>query len=469
MASRRAYLHTKLPKLFARRAADPEDMRRRAFILEVLLISVITLLAIAVASSVLTSLTASSESRANNALSFLVLGALLVGFCTLYAASRKGYVRIASPVFVSVIAGLSLYLALRWGADLPAAMLFYALSIVTAGILVGSRFSLLVTGAICGAILAIQYAHEEGYILANGYWRTEQLTLYDAVVIAVMLGVVAVVSWLSTREIEKSLARARLSEALLKEERDQLEVRVRERTEELRQAELERMSQAYRFVEFGRLASGIFHDLMNPLTALSLNIEGIERAAGKSPQLTAMSEDIARARSATAHMQGLMESMRRHLAREGREERFSLSKTLEEAVLVLRTYGRQRNVSIHASLSCDREVTGDPVAFLQVLTNLLTNAIESHAGEGGEVHISLTDDGDRVLLSVRDTGSGILPEHVEQVFEPFFSTKADHEGLGIGLPLAKRIIEKEFDGTISVASVPGSGTTFTVYLPIREP
>lgn len=466
---RRINFHTKLSRLFAHRPAEPEDSARRAFIVRVLLLALITLLAIAMVSSVLTSLSASVESRENNALSLVIIGIVLFGFVGLYALLRIGYVRTVSLVLVSSLLLFSLYLAFRWGVDLPAAMLLYALCIVISGIVVGSRFSLAVTAVLASAIYVIQQVQESGYVLANNYWRTEQLTGYDTIVIGVMLAVVATVSWLSTREIEKSLLRARESEAMLKLERDLLEDRVRERTQELRQAELERMSQAYRFVEFGRLASGIFHDLANPLTALALTIEGIERGAGSSPQVATMAGDIARARSATMHMQSLMDAMRRHLAREGVVEQFSLGEVLAEARVVLDTYARQRSVRLTCVCEEDLSLLGDPVSCMQVLTNLVTNAIESYEGEKGEVTVSCTKGGDGVYLRVSDRGVGITPDELTHIFEPFFSTKTAHTGLGVGLPLARRIVEKDFGGRITVASSLEDGTTFTVYFPQREP
>jgi len=73
-----------------------------------------------------------------------------------------------------------------------------------------------------------------------------------------------------------------------------------------------------------------------------------------------------------------------------------------------------------------------------------------------------------VYVRVRDEGSGIAPENLPLIFEPFFTTSAS-KGIGIGLSLAKRIVEKGFGGTLSVDSEVGKGSTFTVYLPIREP
>jgi two-component system C4-dicarboxylate transport sensor histidine kinase DctB len=286
---------------------------------------------------------------------------------------------------------------------------------------------------------------------------------------AVIFLIIATVSWLSNREIEKSLARARKSEAELKEERDMLEVRVIERTAALRKVEAEKIEQAYRFVEFGRLAGGIFHDLMNPLTALSLNIENI--ADKHTGQIGSLAEDVARAKQATVHMQKLMDSMRKHLSREGTREHFSLNGAIDDLVRVLMTYARSRQVSLSFEGTAEIGYHGDAVHFSQVMTNLVSNAIESYPQDSHEsaqersVEVRLSRNGENAKIEVIDRGSGIAEADLIKIFEPFFTTKAKSHGLGIGLSLTKRIIENEFKGSLSVKSKKGEGSTFVLQFP----
>ena len=89
------------------------------------------------------------------------------------------------------------------------------------------------------------------------------------------MGILATVAWLSNTEIEKALHRALGSERDLAKERDSLEIKVAERTQELQQAQTEQLIQQYRFIAFGRIAAGLFHDLASPLTSVSLNLENI--------------------------------------------------------------------------------------------------------------------------------------------------------------------------------------------------
>lgn len=453
--------------------AVSEDTQRQEFILQVLLLGSLSLFGIAIMMSFV-ALASRPESYGNNALSIGVL-AIAVACCIgLFVLSRRGHSRLASYAVLAIFFVLIGYIGFRWGIDVPAQLVFYPLLIVMAGILISTRFAFVTTGLIALTITMTGYLQMTGRIPVNQYWKGELWTGTDVIMIIVIYAVIATVSWLSNREIEKSLIRARRSEAALKEERDNLEIRVTERTEELRKAELERMSQAYKFVEFGRLAGSIFHDLASPLTALSLNLDSIAQGAGDQTKLARIAGDIDRAKSATAHMQKLMGSMRKHLAREGECERFSLHGALTEAVHVLSSYARGRNVSLRYLGGAEARLYGDPVAFMQIVTNIVSNAIESFPARSGSrtnrlVTITVQNEEDGALLTIKDTGSGMSPETLERVFEPFFSTKAETGGLGIGLSLAKRVLEKDFDGTFEATSALGEGTAFALYFPQREP
>lgn len=139
------------------------------------------------------------------------------------------------------------------------------------------------------------------------------------------------------------------------------------------------------------------------------------------------------------------------------------------------------NVQINFSSTKPSNLYGDPIKFGQIVTNLLANAIE--ASENSEpqnsdpenktktVEIILRSNKQAIILTVADQGLGIAPENINKIFEPFFSTKKEAgRGLGLGLASTKNIIEKNFDGTITVSSTPEQGSLFTVTLPFnRQP
>ncbi|MGB5985613.1 MAG: ATP-binding protein, partial [Desulfobacterales bacterium] len=98
-----------------------------------------------------------------------------------------------------------------------------------------------------------------------------------------------------------------------------------------------------------------------------------------------------------------------------------------------------------------------------VLINLLSNAIQATA-PNGRVTVALKPAADGVLITVSDTGSGIAPEHLDKIFEPFFSTKPQGEGTGLGLFVTREIVEK-MGGSVRVDSRLGHGSRFVVQIP----
>lgn len=459
---------------FFRRIVAPkstnEDAARREFILNVLLVSIISLFSLGFVVNLIEELLGKT-----NPLSLLILFLIIAFFSGLYALSRWRYITFSALLFVATLFSFAGFMAYQWGIEVQSALLLFVLIIVMAGILINTRFAFVTTLASAALLFTLFYLRSGGVVHPDLSWRAGTTEVADVVVISIILFIIATVSWLSNREIERSLKRARKSEAELKDERDMLEMRVAERTRELRQVEMEKMAQSYRFIEFGRLASGLFHDLMNPLAALSLNIESIADSQGKANQgkLSSLSDDVDRAKRATAHMQKLMDSMRKHLSREGTREKFSLKQSLEEIVHVLTPYARERTVSLVVNAPKEIETYGDSIAFTQIMTNLLSNAVDSYVSvkreDKREVHITLAQEDASAVITVQDFGSGIAKEVADQIFEPFFTTKQPGKGLGIGLPLTKRVIEKEFEGTITVTSTVGTGSTFTIQFPIREP
>lgn len=236
------------------------------------------------------------------------------------------------------------------------------------------------------------------------------------------------------------------------------------------------ISQLYRLAELGRLSSGIFHDLINPLTAVSLNLEQIKKESGAR---SAPEEDISRARAyldqallAAHRMEGLMTGVKKQIQKEGGVIAFNPGIEIREIIQILAYKARRANVRIEFTETKNLVFTGDALKFGQIIINLLTNAIDASENRRQEqlVAISLKKKNDKIIITTKDKGIGIIPENINKIFEPYFSTKKkNNQGLGIGLALTKDIIEKTFGGTIKVASQLGIGTSFIVLLPLGNP
>src|SRR5262249_53296950 len=112
-------------------------------------------------------------------------------------------------------------------------------------------------------------------------------------------------------------------------------------------------------------------------------------------------------------------------------------------------------------------VLGNAGQLQQVFTNMIINAYQAMSTRGGRLVIETRAHAEMIEASFADTGCGIAPEHIKRVFEPFYTTKAEQEGTGLGLSVSYGIIA-DHGGEIHVESEPGRGTTFTVAIPAGD-
>ena len=147
--------------------------------------------------------------------------------------------------------------------------------------------------------------------------------------------------------------------------------------------------------------------------------------------------------------------------------RFDFSKTVADCVELVQPLADERGVKIFTELS-PLEITGDSERLAQVVTNLLTNAIQYNKPDG-EVRVKLASQGGLAVLTVSDTGPGIPAEDLPRVFERFYRGDKSRTGgnAGLGLAISKAIVEAH-GGTIEVSSKENAGTTFTVRLPLLK-
>jgi len=437
-----------------------EDLARKEFILNVLLLPVILMLGVASINNTIRFFGSVFIYR-NNTLSIWIVYLLLLFFVFLYFLSRKGFLRLASYMFLAPLFLLAAYMGYIWGVELTSEILLYVLVIIMSGILISTRFAFIATGAILATVAITGYLQMAGFVIANRYWRTDTFHITDIIMVSVIFAIIATVSWLSNREIERSLIRARKSEAELQKERDLLEVKVEERTKELKKLEGEKIMHLYRFAEFGRLSAGLFHDLINPLNAVSLSIE----------RLKGDDESVNKAIKAAKKMEDLVVAVRKQISRQDNKNLFSLNKEIQDVIDVLSYKARKNNVDVRFLYENDINFLGNAIRFNQAVLNLIVNAIDSYMPEKLDnreraVEVLLKDSENEIILSVKDAGAGISRENLQKIFEPFFTTK-DY-GVGIGLSMAKQIAERDFFGKLIVESnteAGQSGSTFTIAIP----
>jgi two-component system sensor kinase FixL len=257
--------------------------------------------------------------------------------------------------------------------------------------------------------------------------------------------------------------------------RDELEDRVRQRTRELELAGdrhrvlVEQFSHVARTTTTGEMASGLAHELKQPLGAIANYAEGcLVELGSPRPAIDEVRTSLEKLLASTLRAGQIIERIRKFVTRhELRREPFEPNRVVSEVEEILRDEAEQRGIAVMLELAPDLpRVTGDSVQIQQVLVNLVRNAFDAvvaakplepsvliqtrRAGSGG------------VDFSVTDNGEGIAPEFLEKVFDAYFSTRAG--GLGMGLAISRTIVEAH-QGRITVSSQPGVTTTFRFTLP----
>lgn len=226
-----------------------------------------------------------------------------------------------------------------------------------------------------------------------------------------------------------------------------------------------RLREAEHLSRVGQLASGIAHEIRNPLNYISLAIDHLKSEMKDStPEKLAEIEKIADTIKEEVRKANYMVLNFMNYGRPLKLRRTDVSfrNLVERALTVLNDKLKEQKVTIAIDIPADLPpLYCDQELMRNCLFNFITNGAQSMP-EGGELTISAAFADGVFRLSFRDHGTGIAPEDMEKIFQPYFTTK--EAGIGLGLAITERII-KEHGGEILVESTPGEGTIFTVIMP----
>jgi signal transduction histidine kinase len=228
-----------------------------------------------------------------------------------------------------------------------------------------------------------------------------------------------------------------------------------------------------RLQSMNAFTSGLAHEIKNPLNAMALTSQYLKqlmehrRAQAGTPlceaheevekNLGVFREEMERVKTILADFLNFARPVKIV------KEKILLKEILQHSVNVFQQELTGKSIALDLHVGDDFSLIADKMRLQQVFVNLIKNAMEAADGKGGRITVSAVRKRGMAEISFRDNGKGMTPEQMVHLFEPYFTTKAG--GQGLGLPICKNIVESH-GGNIQAASAPGEGATFTISLPI---
>jgi two-component system, NtrC family, sensor kinase len=247
------------------------------------------------------------------------------------------------------------------------------------------------------------------------------------------------------------------------------------RMERQKAASDEMMMQSSKMAALGKMAAGIAHEINNPLAVINekagwlkdlLGMEDVKDSKNWqdfAETVGKIEQHVVRAKTVTHRLLGFARRM------EPVTERVNLNSVLDETIEFLKNEARYRNIEIQSNYAPDLPLTtSDSTQLQQVFLNIMNNAIDAIGKEGRIlIYTRYISQNHELGVEISDNGPGMPKEVLAKVFDPFFTTKEVGKGTGLGLSISYSIMEK-LGGRIMVASEAGQGTTFNIYLPVKQ-
>ncbi len=221
------------------------------------------------------------------------------------------------------------------------------------------------------------------------------------------------------------------------------------------------LAMAEKLSGLGTLAAGIAHELNNPLVSIMGFTEAIigEKDQGKIQKYAGKVFDRSK------HMASIILNMSGYTRSAGlvEEKEVDLNERIDAAIEIAILASYNNDIKVDKNFSELPPIKAKPEEIQQIFINLLTNAVQAMEGKG-KLSISTEGQNGNVLATIRDTGPGIPQEYLSKIYDPFFTTKEQGRGTGLGLNIVHKLVVK-LGGKIDVSSREGKGTTFSLTFP----
>jgi two-component system, NtrC family, C4-dicarboxylate transport sensor histidine kinase DctB len=263
----------------------------------------------------------------------------------------------------------------------------------------------------------------------------------------------------TTEEINE---RKKAEEALRESERryrqlsEDLEQRVKEAVDELRQKDKIMILQGRQAV-MGEMISNIAHQWRQPLNMLALLVQDLQMTSRREPLTQGFIDaNVAKSLEIIQQMSKTIDYFRYFFKPDKEKVEFRVSETVHKTLSLLEGSFNAHGIATEFDERADPSIDGYPTEFIQVLLNLLINArdaLTTFGPQNPKVTVTLCSEAGKTVVSVKDNAGGVPEEIIDRIFEPYFTTKGPEQGTGIGLFMCKTIIEKNMGGELSVRNL----------------
>lgn len=301
-------------------------------------------------------------------------------------------------------------------------------------------------------------------------------------------------------ELEQEITERKRAEEALHKLNNELEDRVETRTSQLQEANRalqetldtlkrtqEQLVQSEKTALLISLVAGVAHEVNNPV---GIGVTAASHLEQKTQELEALYQanqmkrsDLERYLSTATEVAGMI-LKNLHLAAEriqsfknmavdqasGEKRRFNLKRYIDDVLLSLRPKLKRTKHQVTIHCREDIEIKSYPGAFSQIISNLVLNSLQHgfEDQEQGEILLEIQQQDETLLITYSDNGKGMEEEYAAKIFDAFFTTKRDQGGSGLGMNIVHNLVTRKLQGQITCESTPGSGTTFTIQVPLEE-
>lgn len=394
-------------------------------------------------------------------LSILIPGVFLFS----YYLNIKNYYRFSKTITLLTILIINFVMGIKWGFDLPSVLISYLFCIIIVALTSQTKENVFYVFGIIVSIFTGNYLHNT----LNGTitWYGSGLYINDILEFSVMFIFITFILIRFNREQNKTLNRAIRTENILRKERDGLEKLVEKKTQEIKQIQMEELSKIYHLIEFSKLSSGLYHDLMTPIQTMNLYIEKLtEENLIKENKF---SKIIFNMKNTHEKLVLMIQNIKKQISLKTNNEKFNLIDEVQDIINLVKNNYLKDGVSINFEYQDKLHLLDNKKFILNhIILNMISNAYEAciqdrtiNNKDEYLIQIIVGKNKNKTYISIVDNGIGIKDECLNKIFNDFYSSK-DKNNCGIGLSSAKHYAEKYLNGKILVESEYGSGTTMTI-------